>query len=71
MIKMAKLRMAHASTHGARKPPGQIDLRILPFHSMALFLMQPRRLHLGIVVGSGVGMTKYKDIKKIYWHVRT
>ena len=23
---MAKLRMAHASTHGARKPPGPIDL---------------------------------------------
>ena len=22
VIKMAKLRMAHASTHGARKPPG-------------------------------------------------
>ena len=24
VITMAKLRMAHASTHGARKPPGPI-----------------------------------------------
>ena len=25
VITMAKLRMAHASTHGARKPPGPIN----------------------------------------------
>ena len=25
VITMAKLRMAHASTHGARKPPGPIE----------------------------------------------
>ena len=29
MVKtMAKLRMAHASTHGARKPPGPIEHRM-------------------------------------------
>ena len=27
VITMAKLRMAHASTHGARKPPGPITLQ--------------------------------------------
>ena len=26
VITMAKLRMAHASTHGARKPPGPIKM---------------------------------------------
>ena len=29
VITMAKLRMAHASTHGARKPPGPIFREIL------------------------------------------
>ena len=28
VITMAKLRMAHASTHGARKPPGPITMRL-------------------------------------------
>ena len=28
VITMAKLRMAHASTHGARKPPGPIHNKI-------------------------------------------
>ena len=28
VITMAKLRMAHASTHGARKPPGPIIPRV-------------------------------------------
>ena len=30
VITMAKLRMAHASTHGARKPPGPKDFLIPP-----------------------------------------
>ena len=30
VITMAKLRMAHASTYGARKPPGPISV-LLPF----------------------------------------
>ena len=31
VITMAKLRMAHASTHGARKPPGPIDKNLKLF----------------------------------------
>ena len=31
VITMAKLRMAHASTHGARKPPGPISRQIQPY----------------------------------------
>ena len=30
VITMAKLRMAHASTHGARKPPGPMFSSFLP-----------------------------------------
>ena len=33
---MAKLRMAHASTHGARKPPGPTDSHNLTLYSMQI-----------------------------------
>ena len=32
VITMAKLRMAHASTHGARKPPGPICTDVILFY---------------------------------------
>ena len=36
VITMAKLRMAHGSTHGARKPPGPIFGRFSFFHGQHL-----------------------------------
>ena len=43
VITMAKLRMAHASTHGARKPPGPktekyISELLFPFRSFIYFI---------------------------------
>ena len=43
---MAKLCMAHASTHGARKPPGQIFLDFFSYgdtngHFLSSILLQP------------------------------
>ena len=40
VITMAKLRMAHASTHGARKPPGPIQ-RMVKFWNVAKSLVSP------------------------------
>ena len=39
VITMAKLRMAHASTHGTRKPPGPIDCLSLTINEVLLLLV--------------------------------
>ena len=36
---MAKLRMAHASTHGARKPPGPTSIRVKTYYQFIIYTL--------------------------------
>ena len=52
---MAKLRMAHASTHGARKPPGpKLDTKFLLLISLWVIHLGPTSLGNHCKVGMGV-----------------